>query len=275
MKEFAEHVSKPLWEIAKKYDKDIQAKITGMTAEQEAAFYKKEGHDLTDWLKAHSQEHVNEHQVVSVYGEEAWKTLREKGVFYPKMDTYWKQLGENKFQYYPEKKKSYSVKKGKFPTPSGKIEFVLPNMATKGLDPMPTWRDEMYVKTPEGKFKFITGRHAQFTQNSTQNNAMLLDIMKENFAWINEEDAKKRNIKFGDTIEVESKIGKVNIKAYPTCKIIPGVIFYIHGFGATSSGLTLAQNNGASDNAIIEDVIEPIFGSAAMHETVVKIRKIS
>ena len=274
MKHLAEKISKPMWEIAKKYDKDIQAKIAGMTTEQEAAFYEKEGHDLTDWLKAHSQEHVNEHQVVSVYGEEAWKTLREKGVFYPKMDKYWKQLGENKFQYYPEKKKSYSVKKGKFPTPSGKIEFVLPNMATKGLDPMPTWRDEMYVKTPEGKFKFITGRHAQFTQNGTQNNAMLLDLIPENYLWINTRIAKERDIKFGDMVEVSSKIGKVQIKAYPTEKIAPDNLFFVHGFGATSEGLSLAHNNGAADNLIIEDIMEPYFGAAAMHATIVDVRRV-
>jgi len=274
MKELAEKVSEPLWEIAKKYDKDIQAKIAGMTPEQEKAFYKKEGHDLTDWLHLPDQEHVNEHQVVSVYGEEAWKTLREKGVFYPKMDKYWKQLGENKFQYYPEKKKHYSVKKGKFPTPSGKIDFVLPNMATKGLDTMPTWRDEAYVKTPEGKFKFITGRHAQFTQNGTQNNAMLLDLIPENYLWINSRVAKERGIKFGDTVEVSSKIGAVQIKAYPTEKIAPDNLFFVHGFGAQSVGLSLAHNNGAADNMIIEDIMEPYFGAAAMHATIVDVRKV-
>jgi len=274
MKELAEHVTKPLWEIAKKYDKDIQAKIAGMTPEQEEAFYKKEGHDLADWLHLPDQEHVNEHQVVSVYGEEAWKTLREKGVFYPKMDKYWKQLGENKFQYYPEKKKHYSVKKGKFPTPSGKIDFVLPNMVTKGLDPMPTWRDEMYVKTPEGKFKFITGRHAQFTQNGTQNNAMLLDLIPENYLWINSRVAKERGIRFGDMVEVSSKIGKVQIKAYPTEKIAPDNLFFVHGFGATSEGLSLAHNNGAADNLIIEDIMEPYFGAAAMHATIVDVRRV-
>ncbi len=274
IKHLAEKISKPMWEIAKKHDKVIQEKIAGMTAEQEAAFYSKEGHDLTDWLKAHSQEHVNEHQVVSVYGEEAWKTLREKGVFYPNMDKYFKVLGENKFQYYPEKKKSYSVKKGKFPTPSGKIEFVLPNMATKGLDPMPTWRDEMYVKTPEGKFKFITGRHAQFTQNGTQNNAVLLDLIPENYLWVNKRVAKERGIKFGDMVEVSSKIGKVQIKAYPTEKIAPDNLFFVHGFGAQSEGLSLAHGNGAADNLIIEDIMEPYFGAAAMHATIVDVRKV-
>ena len=139
---------------------------------------------------------------------------------------------------------------------------------------MPTWHDEMYKETPEGKFKFITGRHAQFTQNSTLNNIMLLDLMRENYLWINKEEADKRGIGFGDLVEVTSKTGKTRIKAYPTAKIIPGVVFYVHGFGSESTGMTFGYRNGASDNLIIEDVVEPVFGSAAMHETIVDVRKV-
>ena len=274
MKELAEKITGPMWELAKKYDTDIQKDIEGMTPEQEKEYYKKNGHNLADWLHAPDQEHVNKHMVVSKWGEEAWKTLREKGVFYPNMNKWFRELGENRFRYYPENKKFYSVKKGKFPTPTKKIEFVLPNMASKGLDPMPKWRNEMYVKTPEGKFKFITGRHAQFTQNGTQNNSVLLDLIPENYLWINKRVAKERNIKFGDTVEVSSKIGKVRIKAYPTEKIAPDNLFFVHGFGAQSEKLSLAHDNGAADNAIIEDIIEPYFGAAAMHATIVDVRKV-
>jgi len=274
MKEFAEKISEPMWELAKKYDEDIQKAISGMTPEQEKEYYEKNGHNLADWLHLPSQEHVNEHQVVSKWGEEAWKILREKGVFYPNMDKWFKQLGENSFQYYPEKKKFYSVKKGKFPTPSGKIEFVLDNMANKGLDPMPTWHEDQYVPVPKGKFKFITGRHAQFTQNGTQNNAVLLDLIPENYLWINKRVAKERGIRFGDLVEVSSKVGKVRIKAYPTEKIGPEDLFFVHGFGAQSQELSLAHDNGAADNAIIEDIIEPYFGAAAMHATIVDVRKV-
>ncbi len=69
-------------------------------------------------------------------------------------------------------------------------------------------------------------------------------------------------------------MGSVRIKAYPTPKIIPETLFYIHGFGAKSTGLTFAHRNGASDNEIIEDKIEPVFGSAVMHDTIVDIRKV-
>ncbi|WP_297440206.1 molybdopterin-dependent oxidoreductase [Sulfurimonas sp.] len=292
MKGLTEKISKPLFEITKKYDEDVQDEIE---ERGEEAVYFEDGFDLTDAFNK-SQEEINEHLVVSVHGEKAYHSLKEKGVYYPEMEKYFKQISENEYEYYPEDKKYYTVKKGstikdmpidscisekeiaalkkKFKTQSGKVECVLGFMKRKGLDSMPTWHDKYLVPTPKGKFKFVTGRHAQFTQNSTQNNVMLLDLMRENYLWINDKEAKEKGISFGDLVEVESSVGKIQIKAYPTIKIIPGVVFYVHGFGAESTGLTFGYRNGASDNMIIEDTIEPVFGSAVMHETIVDIRRV-
>jgi len=166
-----------------------------------------------------------------------------------------------------------SLKKN-FRTKSGKVECYLSKMESKGVDPMPIWRDELYSEAPSGKFKFVSGRHAQQTQNSTSNNIMLLDVMRENYVWINKDQADAKGIEFGDVVEVKSSVGKVYIKAYPTIKIIKDVVFYVHGFGQESTGLTFGYRNGASDNMIIEDKVESVFGSAAMHETVVEVRKV-
>ncbi len=288
-------LSKPLWEISKKYDEDLQDELDGLSDEEQEKYFEKNGYNLADAYE-HSQEEINKHMVESVYGEEAWHTLREKGVFYVNMDKYFKKLSANEYEWYPKQRRFYSVVKGEFKsdvfydtcvdekeiavlkknfkTPTGKVECVLPNMAKKGVDAMPVWREDMYTATPKGKFKFITGRHAQFTQNGTANNAMLLDLMPENYLWINKRVAKEKGIEFADLVEVESKIGKIQIKAYPTEKIGPNTLFFVHGFGASSDGLTLAKNNGAPDNMIIDDVIEPVFGSAAMHETIVDVRKV-
>jgi len=196
LKGLAQTLTLPLWKITQKYDEDVQEEIEGKKPEEIEAYYRENGFDLTDMFR-HSQEEINRQMVVSKWGETAWKTLREKGVFYPEMATGFKQLGANVFQYYPEEKKYYSVRNGSFATPSKKIEFILPNMAKKGLDAMPTWREEMHVRTPRGKFKFLTGRHAQFTQNGTANNAVLLDLIHENHLWINKRKAKEMGIAFG------------------------------------------------------------------------------
>ncbi len=296
VKGLSKKLSKPLWEITKKHDEDIQEELE---EREESEVYSEDGFDLTDMFK-HSQEHTNKEMVVSIYGEEAYKSLKEKGVFYPNMDKYFKQISANEYEYYPEDKKYYSVTqkdkdenidehiaedicvdkkamagiKKYIKTSSKKVECNLTSLKRKGIAPMPIWDENEYTQTQEGKFKFITGRHAQHTQNATQNNAMLLDLVRENYIWINQDQATLKGIKHGDLVEVKSKIGTVHIKAYPTNKIIKDVAFYVHGFGAQSEGMTLAHRNGASDNVIIEDAIEPVFGSAAMHETQVEIKKV-
>ncbi len=267
-KELAEKLSKPLWEITKKYDEDVQEEIKGMSKEEEEKYYKENGFDLADaWEK--SVEESNKERVIKAFGEEAWKILEEKGVYYPNIEKYHKQLNPNEYQYYPEDKKNYTTKKDDL-----KVVFNFKNLAKKGVDPMPTWHDEWNFKVPEGKFRLVTGRHAQFTQSGTTNNVMLRDLIPTNYVWINSRVAKEKGIKFGDMVEVKSSVGKVTIKAYPTEKIAPNQIFMLHGFGGSSPLMEFAYGNGANDAAIIEDKIEPVYGAAVMHETNVEIRKV-
>ena len=290
LKGLSKKIEKPLFEISAKYDEELKEYL------EDDGFDETFSDNNFELSKAysHSQEQINKQRVVDYYGEDAYKTLKEKGVFYPHMDKYFKKISQNEYEYYPEDKKYYTAPGGEkvdaqdtcidekamsalkknFRTKSGKIECYLTLMEQNGVDPMPTWRDELYSEAPKGKFKFVSGRHAQQTQNSTSNNIMLLDVMRENYVWINKEQAKAKGIKHGDIVEVKSSVGTVQIKAYPTIKIIKDVVFYVHGFGQESTGLTYGYRNGASDNMIIEDTIESVFGSAAMHETLVEIRKV-
>ena len=268
MKGLTEKISKPLFEITKKYDEDVQDELKESKEEDVYAEF-----DLTKPFQ-HTQEEINEHMVKSVYGEEAVKALKEHGVFYPDMDKYYKQISVNEYQYYPENKKAYSVNGGKPKTQSKKVECNIPNLAKKGVDPMPKWRDEYNYTIPKGKFRMLTGRHAQFTQSGTANNAILRDLIFENYVWINSRVAKEKGIKFGDVVEISSKTGSTKIKAYPTEKVAPDTIFFVHGFGEESEALSWAYRNGGNDNVVIEDKIEPVYGAAAMHETNVEIRKV-
>ena len=267
-KELAEKLSKPLWEITKKYDEDVQEELKGKSKEEEEKYYKENGFELADaWEKP--VEEANEERIVKTFGEEAWKSLEEKGVYYPNMEEYHKQLNPNEYQYYPENKKQYTTRKDKL-----KVVFNFKNLTKKGVDAMPTWHDEWNFSVPEGKFRLVTGRHAQFTQSGTTNNVMLRDLIPTNFIWINSRIASKKNIEFGDMIEVKSSIGKITLKAYPTEKIAPNQIFMLHGFGGSSEGMEFAYGNGGNDAVIIEDKIEPVYGAAVMHETNVEIRKV-
>jgi thiosulfate reductase/polysulfide reductase chain A len=266
MRTLTRKLSKPMFEITKKYDEEVQAEIEDSSEEEVFAEF-----DINlPFLE--SQEMLNEHAVHNYHG--AAEALKEHGVFYPNMNEYFKPINANEHQYYPENKKYYSVNGGKPKTRSGKVECNLPNLATKGVDPMPVWRDEYEYTIPEGKFRMLTGRHAQFTQSGTSNNAMLRDLMMENYLWINRRTAQEKGIEFGDTVEVSSSVGSVTIKAYPTEKIAPDTVFFIHGFGEESEELTWAYKNGGNDNAVIEDVVEPVYGASAMHETNVEIKKV-
>ncbi|MFT7824629.1 MAG: molybdopterin-dependent oxidoreductase [Sulfurimonas sp.] len=260
-------LSRPLFEITKKHDEWVQGDLEEADEEE---YYKKQ-FDMTKTY-AHDQEELNEHAVHDYHG--AAEALKKHGIYYPKMDLYYKQISANVHQYYPEKAKAYSVGGGKPKTPSGKLECNLTSLASKGVEAMPTWKDEYNFSVPEGKFRLMTGRHAQFTQSGTANNSVLRDLMPENYIWINKRVAKKQGIAFGDKLKVSSKTGSVTIRAYPTEKIAPDQVFFVHGFGEESSELTWAFKNGGNDNAVIEDVLEPVYGAAAMHETNVEIRKV-
>lgn len=266
MRGLTEKISKQLWEVTKKHDEEVQSLIEDDG--EEVAY---DEYDLTKAFKE-TQEELNHHAVSKYPG--ASDILHEKGVFYPDMDKYFKKVGVNNYEYYPENKKAYSVRNGKFNTPSGKIECKVASLTAKGIDAMPTWKDEYFKEIPDGKFNFITGRHAQFTQSGSSNNKLLLSLVPTNYAWINKRVATERGIAFGDFIEVSSKVGKTTLRAYPTEKIGKDTLFFIHGFGNHSEALTLAHNNGGNDANIIEDIIEPMHGASCLHETIVEIRKV-
>ncbi len=267
-KELAEKLSKPLWEITKKYDEDVQDEIKDMKPEEIEEYYKENGFDLAElWEK--SIEEQNEEKVVEAFGKEAWEILKERGVYYPNIKEYHKKINNNEYVYYPEDKKYYTTKKDDL-----KVVMNFKNLTKKGIDPMPTWKDEWNFKVPDGKFRLVTGRHAQFTQSGTTNNIILRDLIRENYLWINTKVAKDMGIKFGDIVEVKSSIGSIRIKAYPTLKIAKNQIFLLHGFGGSSKEMEFAYGHGANDALIIEDKIEPVYGAAVMHETDVEVRKV-
>ena len=264
-KELAEKLAKPLFEISKKYDKDLQAEITKRGEEK---VFEEDGWNLADaWEKPVHE--ANQEAIESQFGKKAWEILNEKGVYYPHIEEYHKQLNPNEYQYYPKSKRFYSTMGD-----NKKVICKYDHLATKGIDTMPTWHDEWKFSVPEGKFRLITGRHAQFTQSGTTNNAMLRDLIPTNYLWINKRVAKKMGIEFGDKVEVKSEVGKVELLAYPTEKIAPNQTFMLHGFGSHSEGLELSYGNGANDATIIKDDIEPTFGAAVMHSTNVEIRRV-
>ncbi len=159
----------------------------------------------------------------------------------------------------------------RFKTRSGKIEFTNVKYPEKGLDSLPVYRR---ARQPQnGQYRFILGRHGWNTHTGTQNNEYLWEIQKENTLWINTKEAFRLGIKNGDRVVVKSSVGEQTLRAEVTEKIRPDCVYYAHGFGRVSKGMSLVYQKGASQAAILEDYIEPISGNAAMHETFVTVSK--
>jgi thiosulfate reductase/polysulfide reductase chain A len=196
-----------------------------------------------------------------------YDSLKTKGVWHPYIGEE-KELYNDYYEYYPKEKRFYTVKR------EYKVNCYLSKLKKSGFDPMPTWHSHYDFNLPEDSFRLITGRYVTSTQTATTNNIMLKEFKEKNYVWINDRVAKSLNIKEGDNLVLDSAIDSVVIQAYPTNKIAPQVLWFAHGFGTTSDELTNAYGKGASDNMIIEDKFEKIYGCATMHETDVTIRKL-
>jgi len=164
-------------------------------------------------------------------------------------------------------------KKGRFKTRTGKIEIFSQRYLDKGLKPLPE-----YLKHEEpqaGEYRFVVGRHGQFTHANTQNNMWLLEAYgeTENVLWLNTKVAREKGLKSGDRVKVKSKVGEQTVKLLATEYIREDTVYYLHGFGRLSEGLTNIYKKGASDAAILVDYVDTISGNCAMHETFVTIEK--
>jgi len=264
LKGLGKKLTKPLFEVSKKYDKELQDNIKEVG---EVKAFKEGGYDLSEAYKK-SISQINKEFVIKTYGEKAYISLKKRGVWYPGIDKYHKEIENNFYEYYPEKKRYYHI------GVEYKVNCKLPKMKKYGLDEFPKWRKEYDFKVKEGKFRLITGRTIYNTQSATANNEMLRELFYSNHVWINDNIAKAKGIKTGDIVEIKSKIGSIKIKSYVTNKIAPHIIFFAHGFGITSPDMHNAYGVGASDNEIIEDKMERSYGDAIMNETDVEIRKI-
>ena len=166
-----------------------------------------------------------------------------------------------------------TYKKGKFKTRTGKAELFSQRYLDKGLEPLPVYTA---VPQPEpGEFRFVVGRHGQFTHANTQNNMWLLEAYgdTENACWISAKVARERGIKSGDRLKIKSEVGEETAKALVTEYTRDDVVYYVHGFGRLSQGLTNIYKKGASQAAVIKDYVDTISGNAALHETFVTIEK--
>ncbi|MFZ2087680.1 MAG: molybdopterin-dependent oxidoreductase, partial [Desulfobaccales bacterium] len=160
----------------------------------------------------------------------------------------------------------------KFKTPSGKIEFVSSLMENAGFPSLAPYTP--VATAPEGSFRLMVGRCAAHTHLSTQNNALLNELVPENELWIHSKVAARMGIKDGQYVQVVSNPLNTNgkIRAKVTDFIHPEAVFMLHGFGKTVPVQTRCYQKGASDAILQENISDTIGGSPALDETLVQIR---
>ncbi len=157
----------------------------------------------------------------------------------------------------------------KFKTPSGKIEFKSSLLEDAGYPSFPPYEP---IPSPEkGKFRLVTGRCALHTHVSTQNVALLNELMSENALWINSEVAKKLGIENNSTIKVSSECGSGLVKAFVTDLIHPESVFLMHGFGHKAQRAQRSYGRGLSDALLQKNVYDKVGGSPALHDTFVTV----
>lgn len=172
---------------------------------------------------------------------------------------------------YAGKKIFWDRKEGiKFKTPSGKIEFKSSLLEDAGFESFPAY--ESLASPPKGQFRLVIGRNALHTHVMTQNNPYLNELCPENLLWINSKKAAELEINDEDLVEVSSKFGSGQIKAFATDLIHPEAVFMLHGFGHRAPLAGRSYNKGLADGELQENISDMIGGSPAFHQTFVTVK---
>ena len=192
----------------------------------------------------------------------SFEELASKGV--------WDKPGEFK----PFTKLESMAKAGK------KIQVYGETFKKYGYDPLPSWQPRRDKPTAEYPLYLIITRPPVHRHGKTTDNPYLLEAYPENAAIIHPETAKALGINDLEWVWVESRVGRIKVKA----KLFEGIrkdcVCLSHGFGHWSRGLIYGYGHGANDGDLVPDqTIDEILarkdptGGACMSDVCVKVYK--
>ncbi len=156
----------------------------------------------------------------------------------------------------------------RFKTPSGKIEFTSKYLAGHGYKELPIYERAAYRKNEENlkeQFILITGaRQARFNHSCYHNIPKFKNAVPRPLLEIHPEDAFDLSIADGETVEVVSEIGSLEIQVSITAPgaIMKGILQIPHGF-----------DNGNVSTIIPDYTRDPVSGFPALKSVPVTIRK--
>lgn len=123
----------------------------------------------------------------------------------------------------------------------------------------------------------IGRRHLRSNNSWMHNSRRLVRGKNRCTVMIHPEDAQQRGIQHGDTVQVLSRVGEVNIEAEVTDKIMIGVVSIPHGWGHHREGIQMdvaSEYAGVSINDLTDEQrIDSLTGNAAFNGVPVRITK--
>jgi len=143
------------------------------------------------------------------------------------------------------------VPKEEFGTPSKKIELYSQVFEENGYDPLPAWAPKRDLPSNEYPYYLIVTRKPFEKMTQSQNDPILREIYPENRALMNRTTAQSLGIRNGEYVYVESRAGKIRVKAELTEGIRPDCVCVDHGFGHWSKELSVAYGIGGNDGDLI------------------------
>jgi len=161
-----------------------------------------------------------------------------------------------------------------------KIQIYAEIFEKYGYDPLPSWEPKREEKSLEYPYYLIVTRSAVHRHGKTTNIPWLHEICPENCVLIHPEEAERLGIKDMDWVYVESRYGRIKIKALRWPGIRKDCVCVPHGFGHWSRFLRVAYGWGANDGDLIptqtiEDVLKrrDPTANACMSDVCVKVYK--
>ncbi|WP_284139153.1 MULTISPECIES: molybdopterin-dependent oxidoreductase [unclassified Virgibacillus] len=115
-------------------------------------------------------------------------------------------------------------------------------------------------------FQYINWKARNIGTYRNISSAWLREVRSDNYIWMNPSDARKRNIKTGDTVSIFN--GNIELKGtvYVTNGIAPGVIGSAYNMGQQGYGVTQQTVDGKKDKALPTYNHTPFTFKTPMHE---------
>lgn len=138
-----------------------------------------------------------------------------------------------------------------FHTPSKRIELYSSVLEESGYDPLPRWAEPQAELDAEYPFHLLIWRKPWERHTQSQNDPVFAEFCSENEALVHPDAAGELGIKDEEYLWVESKLGKIKVKAKLTQGIRPDCVAVDHGFGHWSPGYSVACGRGSNDGDLV------------------------